>query len=135
MKQKKEIYFQANQEDILPLIGLMVDKITQRTANERKRLFEIINSRFADTEQPMTGQTLVNLLSELTQVSAQEAIEFEDILPLISLIASEEEGSSEAQLASNTEVLEDLSDLEEDGLRIDSGSIEPINISSDHSKK
>ena len=135
MKEKKEVYFRTNQEDIISIVALMVNKITARTQTRRSKLFETIRSKFADTEEILTGQTLVDLLSELTQVSAQEANELEDILPLISLMAVKEESRPEAQSASNTEVFKDLPDLKEDGLGIYSGRVESVSIPSDHPKK
>lgn len=106
----KKITLELNVEDIPNLLKSGLSSILQRNGTKReeicKKIDEAINQKLP--EDIAEGlKDLININNALAEESA-------GLVPLIKNLREESGGS-------DTQILEDLPDLEEDGLRVDSG--------------
>jgi len=125
-----QIPVKVNRKDILPLAQHVLRTILTRKATEQEKIFVKLDECFSEENTNGINSGLQEYVSLMAEV-AQEIAFASEILTYHKVWGS----GVDIESSSDTEVLEDLPDLEEDGLRIDSRSVEPVAITSDHSEE
>ena len=123
--ENKQINLLVNQQDIRGIIATLSSAILIRQAKIRDEIIKNLNT---DPEN-QTSKQILEIFRKLLKNNNRANQELENLSPLIlslSHVPEDFESPSEA------EVLEDLSDLEEDSLGVDSGGEEAVGLSSDH---
>ena len=105
----KNLTFEANEKDIKVLSQQLIMRAIQRFNSRNSELYEELNKGFEDEDILI----LLNALNSIVENCSAYCQELENVVPVL----------NEAQelLPPKTEVLEDLPDLEEDSLGVDSG--------------
>jgi hypothetical protein len=102
----KSITFPIHSDDIRPLIKSHVLSVISRNGSQLQKILSVMDEIFDDEERT---QDIVPAITDLCTQYRMVAAQVEVCLQMASLL-------------SDTEVLEDLPDLEEDSLGVDSGS-------------
>ena len=110
----KNLNFDVNEKDVRTILATLISLVLTRASDNVKKDATLLNEDFKTK-----GQKEILLILNKIQNHYQRAIqELDSLAPVV--------------LPPDAEVLKDLSDLEEDGLGVDSGGEETVGISSDH---
>jgi hypothetical protein len=101
MSKLKRVDFDLHQEDIRRIITTLLDQIIERKKRKRIPIITIIGEELSKEEPDLN--VITDGLAQLTDTSANEAIQMQALLPLI--------GSLKEDSPPDTEVLEDTLDL------------------------
>ena len=113
-----EIPVKINTKDVLPLAQHVLRTILVRKTTEQQKIFTKLDECFS--EENTNG--INNGLQEYVSLIAEVAQEISFASEILAYHNQEVWGSGvDTESSSETEVLEDLPDLKEDGLGIDSG--------------
>ena len=110
----KRLNFLINEKDIRVILARSLSSILSRVSDNINENASLLNEDFENMED----SEILLILSKMQKHYQRAIAEIDNLAPII--------------LPTDTEVLEDLSDLEEDGLGVDSGGEETVGISSDH---
>ena len=106
MEKLKKVEFLTHKEDIIRLVIVMLEQITNRNKRKRTKIITRINE--ALSSEDLNSTTILKELEHLTKSSSDEAIQFQALLPLLGLLDEDEEKND---LSTNTEITEDVLDL------------------------
>ena len=128
-----EIPLKINSDDVAPLMQQVLRIVLQRRRQTVDLILPDLDRAFTDNNR----DEILKLLQRFVNASAVESREIQYAAEMLNYMNKQDEKISEEEIesSSETEVLEDLPDLEEDGLGIDSGSVEPVAITPDHSEE
>jgi methionine salvage enolase-phosphatase E1 len=124
--RNKQINLIINEQDIRGVITSVTSAILIRQAKIRDETIEILNENLEE----QTPEKILEIFRKLIKNNNRANQELENLSPLIlahGYIPEDFESPAEA------EVLEDLPDLEENGLGVSGGSVEPVAVPSDAS--
>ena len=116
MNNKKIIQIKTDEEDIPRYISLSISLALTKFVSK----YEKITERFDESIKNKNATQILATMVELTNLFQTTTDKMSDVTPLVQL------------LNSKTKVLEDLSDLKEDGLGVGSRSEQSSGFSSDH---
>ena len=117
-----DLRFSIHEKDIRSLCAQVLSNILSRHQQEASICIEKINKALSEGTQDEIVMHLKSWLQNHNKAG-------EEIQKLGNLLDVLDSGRAQ------TEVLEDLPDLEEDGLGVGSGSEEPVHIAPDHSQE
>jgi predicted transcriptional regulator len=120
MKNNKHVRLDitVNKEDIVPVFAQCVRLILARKTKKQEEVLLQMDKDLEAQDQ----ESIYDTLSEYIGATAQEAQELQMASEILKNLESKVWGSGvDRGSSSETEVLEDLPDLKEDGLGIDSG--------------
>ena len=128
-----EIPLKINSDDVAPLMQQVLRIVLQRRRQTVDLILPDLDRAFTDNNR----DEILKLLQRFVNASAVESQEIQYAAEMLNYMNKQDEKISEEEIesSSETEVLEDLPDLEEDGLGIDRGSVEPVDITPDHSEE
>lgn len=134
----KAVSFRVNKQDIKPLLSSVINQIIKRNSKELTAeltsLSELLNDDDSNAEDIFIS--LKKLISNYNQIIKELSESSELVLSMIPPRPNPLEALGISfESSADTEVLEDLSDLEEDSLGVDRRSVEPVAIIPDHSKE
>ena len=109
-------------DDIPQVINVVLNQIINRDSERRTAAVGVVNTAIASKDVKMIGDALREYIESayLVQQDLNQAFQLIEVLD---------------DSFPETEVLEDLPDLKEDSLGIDSGSEKPVNFPSNHSNE
>lgn len=108
---RKQISLTVNHEDVAKLLQTGVSRALERNQHKREALFEGIVPALENNDRAEVTKIFLDLIH--TDEALKEELGF--LVPLLEVLGDD-------SVPPQTEVFEDLPDLEEDGLGIDSGS-------------
>ena len=73
MSNKKDIYLKINKDDIGSVILTLISRISKRNDRGRGKIYEKIGTELQKNSEDIEAQALVDLLSQITQLSSNEA--------------------------------------------------------------
>jgi len=111
--KNKQIALVVNNKDVRPLIGNVLSLIINRENASRAEAIEALDEACKDGDT----QDILAAMARLIEVAAQTAQELQNMVPLVNSL-----GEKEELISPDTEVLENLPDLEKDSLGVGSGS-------------
>jgi hypothetical protein len=114
-----EIPIKINKDDVASLMQQILRIIIQRRTQTVELILPDLDKAFEDNN----SDEILKHLQRYINVSAVESREIQYAAEMLNYIKKQDEKGSEVdtESSSKTEVLEDLPDLKEDGLGIDSG--------------
>ena len=110
----KSVTVNLRQENIAPVVNHIISLIFKRVAENIETTSTSLNKTFESDEASAEQYALH--INKIIKHYLKAVDELENLLPFCAELPT---------LSSDTEVLEDLSDLEEDSLGVDNGSEEP----------
>ena len=116
--KNKQINLIINEQDIRGVIANVSSAILIRQNNIRNEALQHLNKNPDD----QTSEQILEIFRKLIKNNNRTNQELENLSPLILAYGYDPD---DLALSADTEVLEDLSDLEEDSLGVDNGSEEP----------
>ena len=110
--KNKQIALVVNNEDVRSLIGSVLSRIINRENASRTEAIQALDEKCKDGDT----QDIMAALARLIEIAAQTAQEIQNMSPLVNDLSKEEELAP-----ADTEVIEDLPDLQEDSSGVDRG--------------
>ena len=124
----KNINFVINEKDIRLLAGHRISTILNQRGTEIANGPTVANLNGLLTE----GGSAKEILEQMRVLCEQYITIAKEIDAVAQIVVHLQDPET---LPAETEVLEDLPDLEEDGLRVDRRSVQPVALASDQLKK
>ena len=119
--------FIFHEDDLKTIYGVLINGVQKRIQTKHEQILPLISNMLADAEKTPT-----DLLDTLVEYQQTLEIAVASIQYIMGSIAYDKEQGEAKTLSADTEVLEDLSDLEEDSLGVDDWSEKPVSLTSDH---
>jgi uncharacterized membrane protein YccC len=110
--KNKRISLVVNSEDVRSLIGNVLSLIISRENVSRAEAIQDLNEKCKEGD----SEDIMAAMARLIEIAAQTARELQNMSPLVNDLNKEEE-----LLPADTEVVEDLPDLQEDSSGVDGG--------------
>jgi len=107
---RKQISLTVNHEDVANLLQTGISRAVERNQHKREALFEEIVTALENNDRAQVTRILLDIIH--TDEALREELGF--VVPLVEVLGDD-------LIPPKTEVFEDLPDLKENGLGIDSG--------------
>ena len=123
----KHMPFIFHEDDLKTIYGVLVNGVQKRIQTKHEQILPLISTMLADNEKAP-----IDLLDTLNEYQKTLEIAVASIQYIMGSIVYDKEQGEAKTLSADTEVLEDLPDLEEDSLGVDDWGEEPVSLTSDH---